>query len=194
MREHLDKIFDPYFSTKPMGAEKGLGLGLSICHSIIAKHGGQIRVASERGKGTVIHIFLPVAEEKEGVEEVKAPVPLISSGWGRVLVMDDEEMIRSMTVKLLQRLGLEAESAAEGQEAVDRYRKALEEGAPYEVVILDLTVRGGMRGLEAYQKLIEIDPQAKAIISSGYSDDPVVTTSTSMAFEGPWLSLSSWQT
>jgi nitrogen-specific signal transduction histidine kinase/ActR/RegA family two-component response regulator len=178
--EHIEKIFDPYFSTKAKGAVKGTGLGLSISHSIISNHGGEITVCSRVGVGTTFHVLLPASEApagrgrplkaKENRGEPGRPV----LGQGRILVMDDEAMIRELTGNMLDYLGYDADFAAEGQCAVRKYRAALDASAPYDAVILDLTIKGGMGGQETMERLKEIDPSVKAIVSSGYSDNPVI--------------------
>jgi len=164
------------------GKQKGMGLGLSICHSIINKHDGHITVKSKVGVGTTFFIYLP-ASEKEAIK--KEPVkekPVV--GKGRILVMDDEEMIRGMIDQLLRRLGYEVELSKDGAEAIELYRRAMESGEPFDAVILDLTVRGGMGGENAIQKLLEIDPGVKGIISSGYSNDPVMNDFRKYGFIG----------
>lgn len=176
-KENLDRIFDPYFSTKEKGAEKGMGLGLSISHSIIQGHDGEVEVASQEGVGTTFSIYLPASEAdtpeaKSGETIVKA---LCVSKKGRVLVMDDEKMIRDLAGELLSRLGYEVGFARDGLEAIRLYKEARDAGSPFNAVVLDLTVRGGMGGKEAIEKLLKIDPDARGIVSSGYSDDPVMT-------------------
>ncbi|MFZ0612223.1 MAG: ATP-binding protein [Desulfobacterales bacterium] len=174
--ENMDKIFNPYFSTKERGHQKGTGLGLSISHSIIHKHDGKMTLDSVPGAGTTVKIHLP-ASTKVIVDD-SAPGPCKSAapicGSGRILVMDDEEMIINMATRILARLGYETAHACNGGDAVDLYRQALLTGQPFDAVILDLTVRGGMGGEEAIRQLIEIDPRVKAIVSSGYSDSPVM--------------------
>ncbi|MEW6380884.1 MAG: PAS domain S-box protein [bacterium] len=177
--EHLSRIFDPYFSTK----QKGAGLGLAIAYSIIKKHEGYIKVESQVGVGTTFHIYLPALEAEaaiaKGIREEK-----FRSGWGKVLVMDDQQMIRNMAGQMLTRLGYRVEFAANGEEAIDLYRKAKESEDAFVAVILDLTVPGGMGGKKAVQKLLEIDPDVRAIASSGYSDDPIMTEYRKYGFKG----------
>ena len=175
-KEDLPKIFDPYFSTKEMGTEKGMGLGLAVCHSIIEKHEGLITVESELGIGTTCHIYLPgPGKEIAVLEPVKKPVsqrPVM--GRGRILVMDDEKMIRDFAPRILRRLGYDSEVCKDGAEVIELYKKAKESGEPFGVVILDLTNQLGMGGKETLKRLLEIDPDVKGIVSTGYSDDPVV--------------------
>lgn len=174
--EILERIFDPYFSTKTKGDQKGQGLGLSIAESIVKRHGGRIGVSSQVGKGSCFTIDLPVVREPADPRRVEAPAPEPALGRrsGTVLVMDDEAMIRDLAVHLLQRLGYEAHTARDGEEALALYARALERGRPYDAVILDITVRGGMGGKEAIRGLRDLDPRVRAIVSSGYADDPGV--------------------
>ena len=172
--EEFDKIFAPYYSTKNKGGQKATGLGLSICHSIIKKHGGEVTVSSQVGLGTTLNIFLPAVSTHISA---KTPVSEPASdraifGQGRILVMDDERMIRELAGEILHHLGYRVEFAYEGAEAVACYAAALNSADPFDAVILDLTVRGGMGGKEAIKKLKAIDPNVKGIVSSGYSDDP----------------------
>ncbi len=184
--ESLSKIFDPYCSTKEMGVDKGIGLGLSICHSIVEKHGGLLTVESEPGMGTTLFIYLPASEKEiPEPEPVKKPIaerPV--TGGGKILVMDDEEMIRHMTSQVLGLLGYNAEVSKDGVEAIEMYKRAKESGEPFDAVILDLTIEFGMGGTEAIRKLIEIDPDVKAIVSTGYSNDPVVAKFREYGFRG----------
>ncbi|MEN8691430.1 MAG: ATP-binding protein [Desulfobacterales bacterium] len=174
--ENMDKIFNPYFSTKERGNQKGTGLGLSICHSIIRKHDGKMAVDSSPGAGTIVTLYLPASTKTlpavSAAKPCKASTPI--PGCGRILVMDDEEMIINMAGRILARLGYETAFARNGSEAVALYGEALKTDQPFDAVVLDLTVRGGMGGEEAIRHLLKIDPQAKAIVSSGYSDSPVV--------------------
>ena len=185
-KEILDKIFDPYFSTKDMGTQKGMGLGLSICHSIIKQHNGNIVAESAAETGTTLHFYIPASEETNVAQKpLKVPEKeKLVLGKGRILVMDDEKMVIKITGHILNRLGYEASFSKNGTQAVEMYKKAMESGSPFDVVILDLTVRGGMGGKEAIKKLIEIDPKIKAIVSSGYSNSPVMTSYKDYGFIG----------
>lgn len=177
--QYLVKIFDPYFSTKKSGS----GLGLTICHSIIKKHHGQLFVESTPGKGTVFTIYLPslgVAGEAEGEPEKNSP----GTGSGRVLIMDDEDYIAEIASEMVSDLGYESDCASDGRQAVELYRKAMEAGQPYVAVIMDLTIPGGMGGKDAIQELRAMDPNVKAIVSSGYSNDPVMADHTKYGFSG----------
>lgn len=176
---YLQKIFDPFFTTK----QKGSGLGLSTSYSIIKKHEGLISVSSEPGIGTIFFLFLPAILNKpspisEGVQKH------METGKGRILIMDDEESVREIGGKILNRLGYGVEYAKDGTEAVEFYRKGKEEGRPFDLVIFDLTVSGGMSGLEALQKLIKIDPDINGVVSSGYTDNPIMSDFQKHGFAG----------
>ncbi len=179
--QYLDKIFDPYFSTK----QKGSGLGLASTHSIISKHNGTITVDSQLNKGTIFTIHLPATEEKEetvaGEFPVKTLVTAVSSA--RILVMDDEEMVREVTGAMLERLGYEVIFAVDGQEATAKYRTSYENHVSYDAVITDLTIPGGMGGKEAAQEILKINSQAKIIVSSGYATDPVMANYEEYGFQ-----------
>ena len=176
--EHLKKIFDPYFTTK----QKGSGLGLAVAFSIIDKHSGRITVDSELGIGTKFTIYLPAIEELDSEsEENKIP---IAPGTGKILFMDDEAFIRELAVDLIQKIGdYQVTVAKDGEEVIHLYQQALKEGSRFDAVILDLTVRGGMGGKEAIRKLREIDPKVRAIVSSGYSTDPVMSDFITFGFQ-----------
>jgi len=166
--ENLSRIFDPYFTTKP----KGSGLGLATTYSIIKKHDGLITVDSEVGVGAKFEIYLP-ASNKPVAKPLPIPKPS-SSGHGKILVMDDEAFIRDLLGRLFSHFGYQVEFAHDGAEALALYKKAQEKREPFDVVIMDLVVPGGMGGRETIQKLLEIDPQARVIASSGYSNDPIM--------------------
>jgi len=167
--EHLSKIFDPYFTTK----QQGTGLGLATVYSIVRKHLGRVEVQSRVGEGTVFSIWLPAAEKKAEVRPPStSPIP---QGGGRVLVMDDEEAIRRTCIALLRYMKLEVTAVPDGQAALREYAAARDAGRPYSLVILDLTVPGGMGGRAAMEQLRQMDPSVRAIVSSGYSSDPVVS-------------------
>jgi len=184
--KNLDKIFNPYFSTKKLGSKKGTGLGLSICHSIIRKHGGNVTVDSTLRQGTTIHIYLPSANGKSAsqsnADTLEQEIPVF--GEGRILVMDDEEMIRKLASELLTYLGYDVDFAQDGSEAVQRYAQAMKSRKPFDAVILDLTVKGGMGGKEAIRELSKIDPRVVAIVSSGYCNDPGITDFAQYGFCG----------
>ncbi len=173
--EHLPKIFDPYFTTAAKGTQKGKGLGLTIAYSIIKKHGGYIFAESVMEKGTSVRLLLPAAAESIKVNEA-IPTPMASQeNKKKILLMDDEKMLRDMAQMMLGAIGYEVTVAADGDAAVDLYTQALEMANPYDVVILDLTIPGGVGGKEVIKTLLQLDPGLKAIVSSGYADDPVVS-------------------
>jgi PAS domain S-box-containing protein len=177
-REHIAKIFDPYFTTK----QKGSGLGLATSYSIVKKHGGHISVESKLGAGTTFNVYLAAAAEKRSAPRTAEAV--LRSGSGTVLVMDDEADVRETTGKVLSRLGYHVQYARDGEEALKQYKASLNAGKPFDLVIMDLTVPGAMGGKEAIQQLIQIDPRVKAIVSSGYSNDPVMADFRSYGFAG----------
>jgi CheY-like chemotaxis protein len=160
-----------------------MGLGLSLAYSIIRRHGGDLQVESEEGIGTVCHIYLPSAEKQE--MEGKLPESRAAARRGSILVMDDEEMFREMVVQLLKHLGFkEIELAKDGREAIERFALARQSGKPFDIVLLDLTIRGGMGGVETIKVLREMDPSVKAIICSGYSNDQVISDFRAYGFAG----------
>lgn len=174
--EHLSKIFDPYFTTK----ENGNGLGLATAYAIIKKHEGCITVESRAGEGATFHIYLP-ASDTAPIRSTETQI-FVKPGAGRILVMDDELPIRDLARASLTRLGYEVDTAEHGNEALQKYETARTEGRPYTAVIMDLTVPGGMGGKETIQRLLAIDPQVRAIVSSGYSHDPVMADYRSFGF------------
>lgn len=175
---HLQRIFEPYFTTK----QKGSGLGLATSYSIIKNHGGCITVESELGRGTTFHVYLPAFMGGLEVEEKELNTPV--GGKERVLLMDDDESVLEVTSEVLSFLGYGVEVARDGEEALERYTKATERGEPFDVVIVDLTIRGKMGGKETIQNLLQIDPGVKAVVSSGYSDDPVMANFREYGFKG----------
>ncbi|HNJ38985.1 MAG TPA: ATP-binding protein, partial [Acidobacteriota bacterium] len=180
--EHLTKIFDPYFSTK----ETGHGLGLAIAYFVVKKHNGYITVTSEAGIGTQFDIFLPASQVAQ--PSLRLATGEIASSESsrpvRILVMDDEEIVRETTREMLEALGYEIEVSKDGIEAVVLYGKAIENHTPFSGVILDLTVPGSMGGQETLEKLRLIDPQVKAIVCSGYSNDPILSDYSQYGFVG----------
>jgi CheY-like chemotaxis protein/anti-sigma regulatory factor (Ser/Thr protein kinase) len=179
----LEKIFDPYYTTKSLGTQKGMGLGLSITHSIITKHNGHIAVESTPGKGTVVCVYLPVERT------AREPVDIVSPAAAglekeRVLIMDDETIVLEVAGEMLGRLGYDVERAGSGEEAIKRYASAIANGEPFDAVILDLTVKGGMGGREAMEHLMRVDPHVVAFLSSGYSEDPAIEDYKRYGFAG----------
>ena len=181
-KDVLPKIFDPYFSTKQGGKQRGMGLGLTICHAVVQKHAGAIAVESTVGVGTTFHIYLPAIRKSGGGEP--APVPAGVPRAGLVLVLDDEDAVRAVVGLTLQGMGHEVELVRDGQKAIEAYKKARGRGRPFDVVLLDLTVRGGMGGQETLQELLKIDPAVKAIAMSGYAQDPVILEPERQGFKG----------
>ncbi len=182
-REILPHIFEPFFTTR----EGGTGLGLFTCRRIVEAHGGRIIAESSPGKGALFRIYLPArpeAGESEPVrsENQKRPLPP-----ARILVMDDEEGVRETLAELLRLHGFEVETAREGQEALERFRQAQEAGRPFDLVILDLTVPGGLGGREILPRLRELAPEVRAIVASGYSQDPIMENYRDFGFDGALL-------
>ena len=175
--ENIHKIFDPYFTTK----EHGNGLGLTTAYSIVKRHNGYIAVESYVGRGTCFTIYLPASKQEQSAfwsNEREA-----MNGKGKILVMDDEELILDLVEQMLPRMGYKVAVARDGSEALDMYRQAARD-APFDAVILDLTVPGGMGGKETVGELKRIDPEAKVIVSSGYGNDPIMTDYASYGFSG----------
>lgn len=165
--ELQEKIFDPFYTTKP----EGTGLGLPICYSIVKNHDGFIEVTSQPDK-TIFSVFLPAATR---VSIVPAPEESTLAEYsGRVLIMDDEESIRKILASMLSALGFQAATTTNGQEAVTKYKTEKAQGKAFDIVIMDLTIPGGMGGKEALERLLEIDPEIRAIVSSGYSESSKV--------------------
>jgi PAS domain S-box-containing protein len=174
--KHLLDVFDPYFTTK----REGSGLGLATTYSIIKKHGGHITVESQLGVGTTFHIYLPASDKampEKGEERM-------INGKGRILVMDDQPSLRKIVGRMLENLGYESEVAEDGAEAIRKVEEAQKTEKPFDAVILDLTVPGGMGGKEVIKKILDMDPELKAIVSSGYSDDPVLSNFQEYGFRG----------
>ncbi len=177
--ENLSKIFDPYFTTK----ESGSGLGLASVYSIVRRHGGAVAASSTKGVGSCFTIHLPAVSEKRPDVDMTAKEGKLA-GTGRILVMDDEEIIREIASEILRFAGYDVEVCTNGGEAVEQYRKAYDRNAPFNAVIMDLTVPGGMGGKEAASLILKIDPDASLIVSSGYSNDPVVANFHQFGFSG----------
>jgi len=181
--EHLDKIFDPYYTTKPMAT----GLGLAIVYSIVSNHQGHISVGSSPGAGATFTLWLPATEDPVPMGEMESPIPPSTTRSGprnirRVLVMDDEEIIRSLATALLERFGCEVASAADGREAIHKHQSAKEIGRPFDVIIMDLTIPNGQGGRETIKQLRRMDREVKVVVSSGYSDDPIMADHQAYGF------------
>lgn len=177
-KEYLSRIFDPYFTTK----QSGSGLGLSTSYSIIKNHGGYITVESELHVGTKFVIYLPAKGYSVSAEA--SVENRIKKGRGRVLIMDDKMEVREAAGEMLRHMGYEVEFAKDGSEALKLYKRAKMESMPFDTVIMDLTVPGGMGGKEAIEKLLVFDPGVKAIVSSGYSSDPILEKYQKYGFKG----------
>lgn len=176
-RQYLQKIFDPYFTTK----QKGSGLGLAVSHSIIKKHGGYITVESVIGSGSAFSIILPASKGRVKSEREKQQM---CAGSGKILIIDDEEMVRKVAGRMLKHLGYRVEYAVDGAEGIKKYMEAMTSEKSFDAVIMDLTIPGGMGGKEAVKNLLEIDSGVKAIVSSGYSNDPVMANFSDYGFKG----------
>jgi len=173
------QLFDPYFSN----TEQNSGLELTSSYSIIKNHGGYITVETARENGTVFYIYLPAAtEEAKKIEKISKIKTL--EGERRILVMDDQELVRIIAGKMLSFMGFEVEFARHGVEAIDIYQRAQSDGTPFDCVILDLTIPWGLGAKETIIKLQEIDPEVKSIVSTGYSNDPSIYNYKEMGFKG----------
>ena len=176
-QKYIPRLFDPYFTTK----EKGSGLGLATSYSIVKNHGGLIDVKSQSGKGSTFFVYLP-AIEAGGERFMAFPATAEAARKGRVLVMDDEELVRNIVGIMLKTLGHEVEFAENGEEATAKYREALFSDRRFDIVILDLTIRGGMGGEETLRELLALDPEVKAVVSSGYADSATISEYASRGF------------
>ena len=176
-RDRLPRIFEPYYSTKGRG-----GLGLATAMSIMRKHGGTIMVESAVHVGSKFTIVLPATDKARTENNIAAP--LAASQHARILLMDDEEGILEVGSELLKEFGYQVDCARTGEEAIKMYSSALKEGRRYGLIIMDLTIKGGMGGKEAIRKILELDPNARAIVSSGYSHDPVMAHPQDYGFRG----------
>jgi len=177
-RENLSKIFDPYFTTK----QKGSGLGLSTTYSIVKNHGGHITVESETGIGTTFQVYLPASVR--GKLLPRSEEEDVVKGKGKILVMDDEETVRDVARNMLECLGYSVTVAKDGTEAIAIYRMAMVSGEPFDSILMDLTIPGGMGGMEAVKKISEIDSNVKAIVCSGYSNDTIMANYRTFGFCG----------
>jgi PAS domain S-box-containing protein len=182
--QYLNKLFDPYFSTK----QKGSGLGLSVSYAIIAKHGGKISVESQLNKGSRFTICLPAGTHEDEKQSIEFPDPdndAASSGAAKhILIMDDQDIIRESLTAILEQLGYRITATTNGQEAVTAYQTTYNEDQPFDLVITDLTVPGDINGQAVAEMILQIDPQARLIVSSGYATDPVMANYQSYGFQG----------
>jgi CheY-like chemotaxis protein len=179
--ESLKKIFDPYFTTKSAGT----GLGLASVHSIVLRHGGTIDVSSTVGQGTTFTIYLPSTGIAAVNQKDSAAIQAVNiHSGGSILVMDDEEIIQDLSSEMLKHLGYDVAICSTGTEAIALYQEAMRSGTPYSAVIMDLTIPGGMGGKETATRILEIDPAACLIVSSGYSNDPIMADYSNFGFSG----------
>ena len=165
--QHIDRVFDPYFTTKA----SGMGLGLATVHSIVTRHGGHVAVESTPGEGTTFTVLLPAAEALASAGEEARGAPDVRA---RVLLVDDDDLVRSVTRRVLVSCGFDVAEFADGAPAIEEYARARAAGDPFRAVVLDLVMNRGLGGLESLAKLRAIDPDVRAIVVSGYSDDPVM--------------------
>lgn len=180
--QYLEKVFDPYFTTK----QDGSGLGLASTHSIVVKHNGRITVDSILDQGTTFVVHLPAVQQPESSAATKSTLENAKSiiASARILVMDDEEMVRNVIEAMLLEMGIEGEFVVEGKEAIAAYRDSLENGNPYDIVITDLTIPGGMGGQETAQEILKINPEASLVATSGYATDPVLSHYQDYGYKG----------
>lgn len=179
----IDKIFDPYFTTK----QKGSGLGLAVSHSIIIKHGGSIFASSAPNEGTTFIIYLP-ATDTEPAQSLPSSSTAVSkpgeTAKGMIMVMDDDPMILQVTTAILKTLGHQVVQAEDGLEAIGIFKENLGTQQAIDIIIMDLTIPGGMGGKDAVQEILKIDPASKVLVSSGYSNDPIMANFREYGFQG----------
>jgi PAS domain S-box-containing protein len=176
-KEKLKRIFDPYY----LFGQEGSDLGLAVSYSIIKRHNGFISVQSEPGGGACFTIYLPTIKDNNTVQEY---IPMIEEKGNKIILMDDEVHITELIGEMLKEMNYEVETAKNGAEVLELYTTALQTGQPFDLVIMDLTVPGEMGGREAISHLLKIDPSVKAIVSSGYSNDPVMSDCKKYGFSG----------
>ena len=180
--KHLDKVFDPFFSTK----ETGRGLGLATVYSIIKKHNGLINIASKLGKGTTFTLYLPASESqpllktKQSVE-LKTTKKLQAS---KVLVMDDDKTVCNFVKEVLSVRECAVSEASGGKQAIEMYKQSIDDREPFDIVIMDLTIPGGIGGKETVKEFLKINPKVKCIVSSGYANNPVMANYSKYGFKG----------
>jgi len=185
LADHLPHIFEPYFSTRK--SENATGLGLTVCESIAKAHGGTITVSSESGRGTTVRFYMPLdadAEEVDsfGLSQVFDAPPDAPVSQPRILVLEDDPLVRNLIVRNLASQGFEITESAEGSETVRLYQESMNQGRVFDLVVLDLSIPNGMGGVRTMEKLRQLDPDVVAIVSSGYSDDPVMAKPAAYGF------------
>ena len=181
-QKYLDKIFDPYFSTK----QKGSGLGLATSYSIIHKHNGRIWVESEPNKGTRFTMQIPALAKSGALltAQQSEDIDFSQQAPASILVLDDEEVVREAIGGMLEAIGHRVEFARDGEACIAKYKNAQDAATPYDLVITDLTIPGGMGGQDAAQQILHIHPDAKIIVSSGYATDPIMANYKQYGFKG----------
>lgn len=183
-QEHMKKIFDPYFTTKEMSSVKGMGLGLAICYSIVKSHEGMITVESSPGAGTTFTVYIPASN---GEKDEKRPVAVkeaLATPKPNVLLIDDEQILLDVTGSMLKHIGYNVVTAKNHGDAMEHYRRAKEARNPFSLIIMDLTMRGDEGGEIAIRRWKDNYPEVKAVISSGYSNDPVIEEYWKYGFVG----------
>jgi CheY-like chemotaxis protein len=181
-KKNLKLVFDPYFTTKSTGC----GLGLATTHSIINQHGGAIKIDSTPGKGTTFTLYLP-ASDSPVIESIAQPSEAIfppPEETAKILVMDDEEAICNLMTKMLEKVGYTVNTALDGRQAIEMYQLAIDSGDPFDAVIMDLTIPGGVGGQDSIKELLNIDQDAKCIVSSGYANNPIMANYKEYGFKG----------
>ncbi|MFH2092864.1 MAG: ATP-binding protein [Pseudomonadota bacterium] len=178
--KNLSKVFDPYYTTKPSGS----GMGLATSFSIIKKHHGWITVSSNPDKGASFHIFLPADLSQDNNMLLKENSSDSNIASSNILIMDDDEQVCIIAQKMITLFGHQCSVVHDGQQAIAAYKKAVSEGSPYDLILMDLTIPGGMGGKDTIDKILDINPQAKAIVISGYSNDPVLANYQDYGFKG----------
>ena len=177
--ENLARIFEPFFTIKPAGQ----GLGLAVCYSIVRQHGGLLTVTSKLGAGSTFSLFLPSADGPEAPEEPVAS-PTAKARLARILLIEDEEPVRRLTAKLLAKLGYRVTATNDGEQAMQAYHKAREAGDEFDVVITDLTLRGGIGGREIAAAILAANPDARVVVTSGFFDQPLLNEYRENGFRG----------
>ncbi|MFZ4766476.1 MAG: ATP-binding protein, partial [Roseimicrobium sp.] len=181
-QEHLPRIFEPYFTTRK--GDNATGLGLTVCESIAKAHGGSISVYSQRGQGTRVRFFIPVDPDADEADAFALGTTFVTPPTtnARILVLEDDHLVRALIVRGLQTQGYDIAETTDGVDTVRLYQQAMTEGRPYDLVVLDLSIPNGMGGLRTMEKLRALDPNVLALVSSGYSDDPVMAQPTAYGF------------